>query len=151
MKFRPDVAAYHAARNLWYGRGWSRDAVASLRMSYCLKSALYQADPIVDRFWVPTYRDLDPWVVALREPYALYDRQRLAVRLMASIKDWATSFEEVEIHESKFLGSTGWSVVARAVRTAQLQTETTPPQCRRMIRVPSEMNSISILSRPTVK
>eukprot|EP00804_Cyclotella_cryptica_P011347 CCRYP_016368-RC/>CCRYP_016368-RC protein AED:0.46 eAED:0.42 QI:0/-1/0/1/-1/0/1/0/512 len=117
IKCIPDVAAHHAAHGLIDGRGDGLENGVSV--SFRLLSV--QEDPVLDRFRLHNCHDLPESDVQLKGEYELYERQKKAVTKMVRIEREEVEFEEIEMNEQAMPGATGWSLIARASRTAKLR------------------------------
>mmetsp|Transcript_15839 Transcript_15839/g.39337 ORF Transcript_15839/g.39337 Transcript_15839/m.39337 type:complete len:1761 (-) Transcript_15839:1193-6475(-) len=115
----PDVVGHHAARNLLKGRGIDL-STESVEVSVRLFSLLFQQDPRLDDFIVPSCISESLTKVGLKAPYFLYERQQKVVTKMRAIENRETCFEETEMYEEYMPGSTGWSIVAMANRKANI-------------------------------
>ena len=81
----------------------------------------HQDDPVLERFRLHNCHDLPETNIELKKGLALYERQQKAVTKMLSIENGKVIFDELEMSEQPMPGSTGWSLIAKATRRANLQ------------------------------
>jgi len=113
----PEVVAHHAAFGLIDGRG---DGLEK-EVSVTFRLSAHQDDPVLERFKLHNCQDLPETDVGLKEEFSLYERQRKAVTKMLRIEREEVTFDELEMSEQPMPGSTGWSLIAKATRRANLQ------------------------------
>jgi site-specific DNA-cytosine methylase len=116
----PQIAAHYAAHFLLGGRGLRLSASDSAIVSYRLADASLQSDPSYARFKVYPCSSEAPQNVALKHPFVLYDRQQKVVKKMLKIETGEMAYEEIEMAEHEMPGSTGLSVIAKALRTRKI-------------------------------
>jgi len=110
----PEVQCHHSAAPLIEGRGGKLSK--EIKVQYRLADTLQQPDPILKPFKVRNCNEQKPTFVSLKNPFSLYERQQKAVTKMLAIENSLTEFEELEMSEQELPGSTGWSLIAKAVR-----------------------------------
>ena len=115
------VVAHKAAHNLIEGRGDAATLSKEVLVTYRLSDAARQTDPVLDPFVVSNCETLQQTTIELDTPHELYDRQKKVVTKMAAIEDGETIFEELEMFDEQMPGSTGWSCIAKATRSRNIQ------------------------------
>ena len=113
----PAVVAHHAAYGLIDGRG---DGLEQ-EVSVTFRLSAHQDDPVLERFKLHNCHDLPETNVELKEGFSLYERQQKAVTKMLRIEREEVTFDELEMSEQPMPGSTGWSLIAKATRHANLR------------------------------
>ena len=117
VKCYPKVAAHHAAAHLLRGRNVDGLSLVAFKLS----DASQQLDPESKPFVVHNCNSEAATDVQLKQPFALYPRQQKVVTKMLAIENGCSSFEEIELSEFEMPGSTGFSLMAKASRPAQIR------------------------------
>lgn len=111
--------AHHAAFGLIDGRG--NGIEQEVETTFRLSSSSIQEDPVLERFRLHNCHDLPETDIPLKEQFALYERQKKAVTKMLRIESGKVTYDELEMSEQAMPGSTGWSIISKAHRSANLR------------------------------
>lgn len=119
IRCNPRVVAHFASYFLLNGRDLPVND-GNLKVEYRMADMTLQSDPSYSPYKVFPCKSEEPAIVALKAPYALYERQQKVVAKMSMIETGKVSYEELEMAEHEMPSSAGFSVIAKASRERRI-------------------------------